>query len=82
MGGGPRYLRHLTATHQIDVLDDSTARGRCYYQVITSVGLDHWGRYIDEYGVVDGRWVFTSRREFMDGYIDKGIDPSQGGLEC
>jgi hypothetical protein len=57
---------------QIDVLSPTAARGRCYYQVILPHGLDHWGRYIDEYGVVDGRWVFTSRREFMDGYIEGG----------
>ena len=30
-------------------------------------GLDHWGRYLDEFGVVDGRWVFTRRRVILDG---------------
>jgi SnoaL-like protein len=63
----PVYLRHMTATHQIDVIDASTATGRCYYQVLTAIGLDHWGRYIDKYRTVDGRWRFASRRVTVDG---------------
>ncbi|WP_419918734.1 nuclear transport factor 2 family protein [Candidatus Poriferisocius sp.] len=68
-GGTPKYIRHLTATHQIDVLSPTEARGRCYYHVIMEHGLDHWGRYIDRYGVVDGRWMFTERLVTMDGCI-------------
>jgi hypothetical protein len=30
-------------------------------------GLDHWGRYVDEFAVIDGRWLFTSRRVTTDG---------------
>ncbi|MCU1485740.1 MAG: hypothetical protein JWN67_2486, partial [Actinomycetia bacterium] len=36
-------------------------------------GLDHWGRYIDEYGVVDGRWVFTRRNVTIDGHFPGGM---------
>jgi hypothetical protein len=61
------HLRHFTATHQIDVVDDVHARGRCYYQVLMAHGLDHWGRYLDEYVRIDGRWYFQSRRVTMDG---------------
>jgi uncharacterized protein (TIGR02246 family) len=66
-GDHPVYLRHMTATHQIEVLDESTATGRCYYQVLTAIGLDHWGRYIDEYKIVDGSWRFARRRVTLDG---------------
>jgi hypothetical protein len=66
-GTAPTYLRHMTATHQIDVLSDNTARGRCYFQVLTSVGLDHWGRYIDEYRKVNDTWLFARRRVDVDG---------------
>jgi hypothetical protein len=62
------YLRHMTATHQIDLIDESSAHGRCYYQVLTAIGLDHWGRYIDRYCVIDGRWRFASRRVTLDGH--------------
>src|SRR4051812_22230114 len=44
----PAVVRHFTATHQIDLIDPQTARGRCYFQVLTATGLDHWGRYVDE----------------------------------
>jgi uncharacterized protein (TIGR02246 family) len=72
-GGAPRYLRHFTSTLQIDVTDaTAAAKARCYYQVILPHGLDHWGRYIDEFGVVDGRWLFTSRREVLDGWVEGG----------
>ncbi len=69
---GPVYLRHFTATHQIDLVDETHAKGRCYYTVLTSVGVDHWGRYVDEYGVVDGTWRFTRRTVTTDGRTEGG----------
>lgn len=64
-----RVLRHHTATHQIDVVGRDEARGRCYYQVLTEWGLDHWGRYNDAYRRVSGRWLFQSRRVSVDGSV-------------
>ena len=29
-------------------------------------GLDHWGRYLDEFAPVDGKWLITHRREITD----------------
>jgi SnoaL-like domain len=63
----PIYLRHMTATHQIDLADEDHAAGRCYFQVLTRIGLDHWGRYIDQYRRVEGRWVFAVRDVRVDG---------------
>jgi len=65
------HVRHFTATHQIDLMDETHARGRCYFLVIMPHGLDHWGRYVDEYGVRDGRWVITLRRALSDGRMDR-----------
>ena len=65
-GDRPAPLRHCTATHQIDLVDATTATGRCYFFVLTAVGLDHWGRYLDEYRVVDGEWRFARRRVLTD----------------
>src|ERR1017187_7449757 len=68
----PRHhIRHCTATHQIDLVDETHATGRCYFFVIMAHGLDHWGRYVDEYGVRDGRWVITLRRALSDGRVDR-----------
>jgi hypothetical protein len=66
-GDGPRYVRHHTATLQIDVTSATTARSRCYYAVLLAHGLDHWGRYIDEFAEIDGRWQFVHRRVTVDG---------------
>jgi len=69
---GPVVVRHSTSTLQIDVVDATYAKSRCYYTVVMNHGLDHWGRYVDEYGVVEGRWVFTHRRETLDGFTPDG----------
>ena len=66
------HIRHFTATHQIDLIDEDHASGRCYFAVIVgnadeARGLDHWGRYVDEYRRVDGRWKFARRRVHVDG---------------
>lgn len=77
--GRPAYLRHCTATHQIDLVDDSTATGRSYFLVLTSAGLDHWGRYLDGYRVVDGEWRFARRRVLTDALSPDSIftDPPE-----
>lgn len=66
------YIRHFTATHQIDLVDADHASGRCYFAVIIgdaveARGLDHWGRYIDEYVRVDEVWKFQRRKVYVDG---------------
>jgi uncharacterized protein (TIGR02246 family) len=63
----PSVVQHHTSTVQIDVDDEATARARSYFQVIMTGGLDHWGRYVDDFGVVDGHWVFTHRRVTVAG---------------
>ena len=64
---GPKYIRHFTATHQIDLVDETHATGRCYFAVLMHSGLDHWGRYIDRYVRIDGNWKFEERQVFVDG---------------
>ncbi len=71
-GEATRVVRHLTATHQIDVLDRDRARGRAYYLVLTDQGADHWGRYVDEYRRVHDRWLFASRNATVDGLVPGG----------
>jgi ketosteroid isomerase-like protein len=67
-GAAAAYVRHMTATHQIDLVDEGAATGRCYFQVLTSIGLDHWGRYVDRYTQRDGVWKFARRHVTVDGY--------------
>ena len=63
-------MRHYTSTIQIDLLSEDRARVRSYYVVLASFGLDHWGRYLDEFGVVDGEWLITRRT-----VTTEGVDP-------
>ena len=77
--GRPDYLRHCTATHQIDLVDSGTATGRCYFYVLTRVGLDHWGRYLDDYRTVDGEWRFARRRVLVDDFGPDSILPPAPG---
>ena len=78
-GGTRVYLRHNTSTHQIDLLDSTHAKGRCYYFVMMPHGVDHWGRYVDEYEMRDGRWLFTHRKVTMDGYVPGGMGAQSVG---
>lgn len=71
-GARARFIRHFTATHQIDILDERRARGRCYYQTLTDRGLDHWGRYLDDYLRVGDSWLFEKRCVSVDGRIEGG----------
>jgi SnoaL-like protein len=69
--GGRPSIRHYTSTVQIDLTSETTARVRSYYAVLSSFGLDHWGRYLDEFGVVDGEWLITKRT-----VTTEGVDPN------
>jgi hypothetical protein len=66
-GDGPSYIRHFTATHQIDLVDADHAEGRLYFVVLMPHGLDHWGRYVDRYQRVADGWVFAHRKVHVEG---------------
>lgn len=65
-------IQHHTSTLQIDVLDERHVRARSYFQVLMAGRLDHWGRYVDEFGFVDDRWVFTHRQVTVTGHAAGG----------
>lgn len=70
--GAPSMVRHLTSTTQIDVTSETDASARSYWVVLLPHGLDHWGRYLDTFSAVDGRWRFASRRVVEDGEVEGG----------
>ena len=71
VGPVPEVIRHHTSTLVIDVAGDK-AVARCYFQVLTSQGLDHWGRYRDALVRVGRRWVFARREVRVDGMTPGG----------
>ncbi|MFM8649786.1 MAG: nuclear transport factor 2 family protein [Actinomycetota bacterium] len=73
--GNLSHVRHFTSTHQIDLVDPTHATGRLYYAVLTDIGLDHWGRYVDSYIRTNGRWLFASRKVSVDGWSPNTLFP-------
>ncbi len=69
------HVRHFTSTHQIDLIDATHATGRAYFAVLTDIGLDHWGRYVDTYTRTNGRWLFASRKVSVDGWSPQTLFP-------
>jgi ketosteroid isomerase-like protein len=67
----PERIRHFTGTFVVEV-DGDRGTSRCYFQVLTAAGLDHWGRYRDELVRVDGRWLFSRREVRVDGLTPGG----------
>jgi hypothetical protein len=72
-GATPSYVRHFGATHKIELVDEQNATGRLYFLVITRIGLDHWGRYVDRYKLVDGKWRIHHRKVIIDGTTDGSV---------
>jgi uncharacterized protein (TIGR02246 family) len=66
------HLRHFTSTLQIDLEDADHARSRCYFAVLMPQGLDHWGRYVDDFVRTDGVWRFARRRVTTEGRREGG----------
>ena len=74
--GTPRdapVVRHFTSTIVITVESPTVARATLYFFVLMYHGLDHWGRYEDDYRLVDGEWKIAHRREWMDGAVHGGM---------
>ena len=59
--GVKRIVRHnVTNIRFTDVTPDE-ARVACYFTVFTEIGLDHYGRYRDDFVPVDGEWLIRHR---------------------
>ena len=68
----PTRIWHHTSTLVIDLENEIHAQGSCYFAVLTQRGLDHWGRYRDQYECVERCWRFRRRRVTVDGRIPGG----------
>jgi hypothetical protein len=71
-GGLRGRLMHTVTTIDIE-LADGAAQGSSCFQVLSASGLDHWGRYADEYVVEDGRWRFSRRTIAVEGRVPGGF---------
>jgi len=67
---GFTHLRHCVTNLTIDVDGADAASATAYFQVITDIGLDHWGRYRDRLVPCEGRWLLAERSVKTDGYTE------------
>jgi hypothetical protein len=65
-------IRHHTTSITIEVVGRDEARAACYFLAITEHGVDHWGRYRDNYTRVGDGWLFAHRRVRTDGTTPGG----------
>lgn len=81
-GPRPELIRHHVATLKIDVADVGHASSRCYFQVLTMRGLDHWGRYSDRFVRHGDRWLFSHRSVRVDGATPGGWAAMRGSTNA
>jgi SnoaL-like domain len=65
-------IRHHMSNLTINVESPTTARGACYFLAVTEHGVDHWGRYRDEFVPEGERWLFAHRFVRTDGTAPGG----------
>jgi hypothetical protein len=63
------FVRHHVSSTMVDVESATVARARCYFLVLTEIGVDHWGSYRDALAPVGDRWLFTERRVTVEGRV-------------
>jgi SnoaL-like domain len=68
-----QMIRHFVANLMIEVVSPTEARGECYFLVVTDSGVDHWGRYRDEYTSIGAAWLFARRTVATDGFVPGGF---------
>jgi uncharacterized protein (TIGR02246 family) len=71
-------IRHHVSNLRIEVASPTEASGACYFLAVTEHGVDHWGRYRDEYLPDGDRWLFAHRKVRTDGTTPGGWAASRG----
>jgi SnoaL-like domain len=64
----PTSVHHHVAGIHFRSVTTAVIETSSYFQVLTDVGLDHWGRYRDRFVPSGDRWLLASRRVITDGF--------------
>ena len=56
------FQRHLLGNSIINIMDENTARSVHYIMVMTELGLDHSGVYVDRFMRSGDRWLISERQ--------------------
>jgi len=70
---GLKFRRHNLTTCQIDLTSATTANAKTYYYVMTEVGPDHCGYYVDRFREINGRWLIAYREVWTDWSAPNGV---------
>lgn len=60
------FQRHLLGNSIINVVDDRSARSVHYILVITELGVDHSGVYVDDFVKSGDRWLIKHRQASLE----------------
>jgi hypothetical protein len=69
----PFLLRHHLTTSHVEFVSETEARGWSYFLVISRIGLDHAGRYVDTYLADRAEWRFAKRRVSLDWKAENSV---------
>jgi hypothetical protein len=72
MTAPPGRMQHHVTGMRIDVESPDVASAFSYFTVMTGAGVDHWGRYRDQFTVYRDQWLFRHRRVDTDGVTPGG----------
>lgn len=75
----PRHPKHTVTRHHLTTsyveVDGGAASARTYFHVLTDIGLDHHGHYVDRLVKIDGAWLFVHRSVRIDGQSPESLSP-------
>ena len=74
-----QFVRHNLTTCKIDLTGPDTAKVRTYWMVITDIGPDHSGVYVDDFRNEDGQWLIAHRQVRSDWFSPDSHFGSGGG---
>jgi hypothetical protein len=75
-GDRPRpttYIHHHVSSTHFEIISESEVKTRSYFAFITSIGLDHWGRYHDRFALENEDWLLDSRTIYVDGFAQDSL---------
>jgi SnoaL-like domain len=64
--GATTFVRHNLTTCRIELTGERTADAWTYFEVVTPIGLDHCGVYVDRFVRTGDRWLIGHRRVKVD----------------
>ncbi len=77
-GRGPTFVRHNLTTSHIVLSSEDEARAWSYFNVLTDVGPDHAGVYIDRFRREGEDWLIAHRRVRIDWSSEQSLFHPEG----